>query len=232
MQSSKTEEQTVLYFFQFKKNRYWAFKQMQLAKGPLSQMADLQFFKLLGCGGGNGFSMWPDFGTYALLTVWKDCHTRSLFEKNHPLFHEYLEKTEKVRRIVLLPIHGHGSWGGSSPFNFVPSVEKNKPVAVITRASIRTSKLLEFWWKVPGVSKRVKGFKGAEFSIGIGELPLVEQATFSIWKSEEEMKYFAYKDEDHRKVIELTRERNWYGEELFARFQVDSDQQLTKLGFK
>ena len=29
------------------------------------------FFKLMGTGGGNGFSLKPDFGTYAFLGVWE-----------------------------------------------------------------------------------------------------------------------------------------------------------------
>ena len=223
MESPTTEKVTVLYLFQFEKNKYWAFKQMRLAIEPLTQLSGLSFFKLLGCGGGNGFSIWPDFGTYALLTVWENDHRRIDFEDKSPLFQEYIEKTKIIRRIVLEPIHSHGTWDSKSPFEYSNSYDKTKPVAVITRASIRRKKLLEFWWKVPGVSKRVKGFKGAEFSIGIGELPIIEQATFSIWKNEEAMKSFAYRDEDHKKVIELTRKRNWYGEEMFARFQLISD---------
>ena len=226
MEPSYNKKETVLYLFEFEENKYWAFKQMRLAVEPLTQLSGLSFFKLLGCGGGNGFSIWPDFGTYALLTVWEDAYSREDFEDKSPLFQEYIEKTKNIRRIVLQPIHGHGTWDNKSPFEYSNSYDKTKPVAVITRASIKTKKLLEFWWKVPGVSKRVKGFKGAEFSIGIGELPLIEQATFSIWKNEETMKSFAYRDENHKKVIELTRKRNWYGEEMFARFQLVSDDNL------
>ncbi|TVQ49823.1 MAG: spheroidene monooxygenase [Saprospirales bacterium] len=226
MESPTIVKETVLYIFQFEENKYWAFKQMRLAFEPLTQLPGLVFFKLLGCGGGNGFSLWPDFGTYALLTVWKNNENRIAFEEKSALFQEYLKKTKNIRRLVLKPIHGHGTWDAKSPFEYSNSYDKTKPVAVITRASIRTKKLFEFWWKVPGVSKRVKGFKGAEFSIGIGELPIIEQATFSIWKNEEAMKSFAYEDEDHKKVIELTRKRNWYGEEMFARFQLISDNHL------
>lgn len=223
MNFSNPSEQTALYFFKFKKNRYWAFKQMRLAIEPLINTSGLSFFKLLGCGGGGGFSIWPDFGTYALLTVWDNNKSREDFENQHSLFQEYLLRTENCRRFILHPIHGHGSWDGQSPFVYSERLENTEAIAVITRASIRRDKLIEFWWKVPGVSKRVKGFKGAEFSVGIGELPLVEQATFSIWKSEEDMKQFAYSDKDHKRVVELTRKRKWYGEEMFARFQLVSD---------
>jgi hypothetical protein len=34
------------------------------------------------------------------------------------------------------------------------------------------------------------------------------------------MQQYAYRDVRHREVIQLTRREGWYGEELFARFQV------------
>jgi hypothetical protein len=34
------------------------------------------------------------------------------------------------------------------------------------------------------------------------------------------MKAFAYKMQEHRNVIQKTRTRNWYSEEMFTRFRV------------
>jgi heme-degrading monooxygenase HmoA len=46
------------------------------------------------------------------------------------------------------------------------------------------------------------------------------QATFSLWDSGKAMQDFAYKSKYHKEVVQLTRDRNWYKEEMFARFQV------------
>jgi hypothetical protein len=62
---------------------------------------------------------------------------------------------------------------------------------------------------------RTKGFVS---SIGIGEAPFFMQATFSIWESVDDVVAFAYKDAEHAEVVKLTRDENWYSEELFARF--------------
>lgn len=193
---------------------------MRLGIKPLSEERGITFFKLLGCGGGNGFSIIPDFSTYALLCVWKNGNSRNTFEESNPLFQAYTNKISEGLRHDLHPVHGHGTWGGKEPFFYQTALDMETPWAVITRASIRTSRLIEFWRKVPRVSKIANGFPGSEFSIGIGELPLVEQATFSIWKDPEKIKFFAYKDAAHAEVVKLTRERNWYSEELFVRFQV------------
>ena len=45
---------------------------MYLAFELLSKVPGLNFFKLLGTGAGAGFSLYPDFGTYSILCVWKD----------------------------------------------------------------------------------------------------------------------------------------------------------------
>ena len=61
---------TTITFFKFRNNKPWAFAQMGLVPPKLKQKKGLRFFKLMGTGGGNGFSLWPDFSTYALLGVW------------------------------------------------------------------------------------------------------------------------------------------------------------------
>jgi len=53
--------------------------------------------------------------------------------------------------------------------------------------------------------KKAKGFLG---SVGIGEIPWIKQATFSIWSSKSAMKSFAYHMQEHATVIAKTRKEN------------------------
>ena len=62
---------TTISFFKYRTNKFWAFKQMYLAFELLSKVPGLNFFKLLGTGAGAGFSLYPDFSTYAILCVWE-----------------------------------------------------------------------------------------------------------------------------------------------------------------
>jgi len=216
-----------LYFFHFRKNKYWAFKQMRLALKPLKESPELDFFKLMGCGGGNGFSMVPDFSTYALLCVWKKGFSPEDFEKDNDLYHSYFQRSSGIRRFDLHPVVGKGSWGGGVPFEMQPVLKGDYPWAVLTRASIKWWKVPGFWASVPGVSDSASGFPGSTFSIGIGEWPLIEQATFSVWKNPDSINQFAYQSRHHKNVIKKTRQRNWYSEELFVRFQVLNDEWLS-----
>ena len=56
--------------------------------------------------------------------------------------------------------------------------------------------------------------------MGIGEVPLLRQATLSIWESTEDMQAYAYGQPDHISAMKAAREGNWFGEELFIRFRV------------
>jgi spheroidene monooxygenase len=60
------------------------------------------------------------------------------------------------------------------------------------------------------------------FKIGIGEVPLLHQVTFSIWPSEAAMAAFA-RTGPHAEAIKAVREEGWFREELYARFAVQSD---------
>jgi hypothetical protein len=59
---------------------------------------------------------------------------------------------------------------------------------------------------------------GLIYTKGIGEVPIRQMATFSLWKNMDALKAFAYQSKGHRSAIEKTRQRNWFKEELFVRF--------------
>ena len=91
---------------------------------------------------------------------------------------------------------------------------------MITRARVRFNKLINFLLSTSLASKSIISYNGAEFYKGIGELPIIEQATISIWKSEQIMRDFAYSDTNHLKIINKARKDKWYSEELFVRSNI------------
>ena len=93
-------------------------------------------------------------------------------------------------------------------------------IAVLTRATIRLSKLRSFWKNVDGVARDMAGADGFITSLGIGETPFIKQATFSIWESKAHMKQFAYQAREHAEVIRKTRKGDWYSEDMFVRFKI------------
>ena len=199
-------------------NKWWAFTQMQLGHNELKKVAGLTFYKLLGSGAKNGFSAVPNFGTYVLFCIWESESCAETFFKQHPFFKAYKKRSIEQFTVYLNSAEAHGLWDGVQPFHKNANLDPDKPVIVLTRASIRLRKLWSFWSKVGSVSQSLEGYDGLVLSIGVGEWPLIQQATISIWKTQKEMLDYAYKNPKHREVVMLTRKLNWYKEEMFARF--------------
>ncbi|MEM9990201.1 MAG: hypothetical protein AAF738_00490 [Bacteroidota bacterium] len=207
-------------FFRYKgwRNKWWAFQQMGLAGNSIREVTGLQFFKLLGSGAGRGFSIFPNWSTYGVLAVWDNEQAAQNYFKTHPSYKDFQAHSEEQWTLFLRTAQVHGVWEGNCPFEITTPYDKKQLVGVLTRATIYPKYLFQFWRFVPSVSASVHDKKGLLFSIGIGELPLIQQATFSLWESSERMMEYAYKSTFHKEVVQKTRELGWYKEEMFARF--------------
>ena len=212
---------TTISFFKYKKNKYWAFTQMRLAYDVIKNSPGVLFFKLLGTGAGDGFSLFPDFSTYSILCVWKQESDALNFINNSDHSKVISQKAFSRQDFFLKTIKCHGKWDGVTPFvaNDRSLNEKNK-IGIITRAKINKAKLFEFWNSVPKASQAIKNAKGVEWCKGIGEWPFIQQATFSVWDNLESVKNFAYNKGAHSEIVKKTKKRNWYSEDLFARFEI------------
>jgi hypothetical protein len=199
-------------------NKLWALSQMQLGHANFKKIEGLVFYKLLGSGAENGFSSKPNFGTYALLCIWESEINATIFFENNSFFKKYRSKSSESFTVFAHATEAHGKWDGKQPFISTATLVIDKPIMVLTRANIRLSKLISFWRKGGNVSKSLEEYDGVALSIGVGEWPLIQQATLSIWKTQAEMIDYAYKNKKHLEVVRLTRKLNWYKEELFARF--------------
>lgn len=217
----KNDQVVTVSFFRYEgwRSCWWAFQEMGRAPGQLKQITGLNFVKMLGSGGGNGFSLRPNFRVYGLLAVWEEESAARQFFQAHSKFREFQKRSEEYWTVFLHTVMAHGVWEGQSPFPITRDFQEEQPVAVLTRATIHPRHLLRFWRFVPRVSRSVENREGLLFSVGVGELPLVQQATFSLWRNSRLMKAYAYQSAFHKEVVRRTRQLGWYKEELFARFQ-------------
>ncbi len=212
---------TTITFFRFDKlkAKAWAFKQMGIAHRDLSGIRGQSFYKLMGSGRW-GFNPFPDWSVYALLQVWKTEADAWLFQYDSSFMQNYFLKASEIWSLFLKNMSSKGEWSGINPFRKSASLEeKNPKIVVITRATIKWNKLIPFWSYTPKVQKRLNEMPGLVYTKGIGEVPVRQMATFSLWENEDAMKNFAYDDKSHQGAIDLTRHLDWYDEELFARFQ-------------
>jgi len=208
-----------LFRFSGAANRWWALGMMGKSTSLFRDIPGMSFFKMLGSGGGSGFAIYPNFGVYACLAVWENEAAATTAMEQHPDWQELSRHANREWTLYLHTLQAHGKWDGANPFPTVavPGYE-GQLMGVLTRATIRPSRLLRFWRSVPNSSQMILRHPGHLFSIGIGELPLIQQATFSLWSDLESVRRYAYQEGPHKKVVQQTRRYDWYSEELFARF--------------
>lgn len=133
--------------------------------------------------------------------------------------------------LTLEPIASRGTWSGSTPFTPAKREKSDdgRPVAVITRARLRTARALAFWRAIDPVARSLRDAEGLHCAFGVGEAPVGFQGTVSVWRSAADIVRFAYRRPEHAAVVERTAAQGWYAEELFARFRVlgiDGDREV------
>ena len=212
----------------------FAFAAMALHRLPLWMNKNISFYKLMGCGKNGTFDTMPDLQQWAVLTVQSSTlkvqgyenFNKGLDDFHQQLFGIFISKWLSFFKceaytILMEPIESHGLWDEKKVFGDLPAkTDYTGIIAVLTRATIRINKLKYFWQNVAPVAQRMNTAKGFLFSAGVGEIPWIKQATFSIWQNKEDMKAFAYGMKEHAEVIKKTRKQDWYSEEMFTRFKI------------
>lgn len=175
----------------------------------------ISFYKLLGTGSGETFTPKD-----ANLERWGLLVVSDLNLQNSKVVNGWRKIALSEKYFELSPISSHGKWTKRTPFQIRSLQKETSEIAVITRARIKFKLSRIFWRSVPPVVKGLRSAPGIKYAIGIGEAPIGLQGTFSIWENNKAVQDFAYRGEEHSRVITKTRELQWYSEELFARFEV------------
>jgi hypothetical protein len=209
----------------------FALLSMALFRLPLWLNKNVSFWRLMGSGRNGSFDIRPDLRQWAILMVSaqpggfpvEDANRNDRHTPTPSIFINNWIKIFKGKTIAYLlePIEGHGLWESKNVFGELQrNTDYNGKIAVLTRATIRIGQLYKFWKNVPAVASHVKNVKGLITSYGIGEIPFIKQATFSVWESKEAMKIFAYNLPQHKTVISKTHLEKWYKEQMFVRFRI------------
>jgi len=192
---------------------------MGLARPALPRVDGIGFWKLCGSGTGEGFTPLPNTGIYSILATWPDADTARDRTARAGVFRRYRRRACESWTVFLTPVSARGAWSGRTPFVPCPDTGTGL-LAALTRATLRPSAALRFWRRVPDISDMIGDDPNVIFKIGIGEVPLLHQVTFSIWPDADSMAAFARRDGPHARAIRAVRAGDWFREELYARFRV------------
>tara|TARA_R110002020_G_scaffold369094_7_gene580886 strand:- start:3339 stop:4115 length:777 start_codon:yes stop_codon:yes gene_type:complete len=209
-----------LFEFSSLRQRLWAFAQMGLAKPALRRMADLSFLKLMGTGSGAGFSTRPNFGVYTLLAEWPSLEIARERIASAPALDGYRRHADRMATLYLEPVTTRGQWDGHVFEVAEDAPGQRMPVVAMTRASIRPSKLMRFWPRVPAISDTAEAEPERHFMIGTGEIPWLHQVTLSAWTSIAAMEAFSRRSATHGEAVRVAYKDDWFSEYCFTRFNL------------
>ena len=211
-----------LFRFPTLAGRLWVFTQMALARLDIRRTPDLMQWKLCGSGTGEGFTPVPNTEVWAILATWPSEEIARERIATAPVWARWRKRAAEDWTVFLAATSVRGQWAGTQPFHAVAEPGEG-PLAALTRATVKPKVALKFWGQEPEISKAIGTDPNVAFKIGIGELPWLQQVTFSIWPDTRSMAEFARADGPHARAVRAVREGDWFREELYARFRILGD---------
>jgi hypothetical protein len=193
----------------------------------IPRIEGLQFGKHLGSGYEGGFSLRPSVDRQGLFLVFETEQAAQSFVDTSEFLAKYRRHCAEFFTVYLRPYAVKGSWSG---FGFAPTqVEpsKDQPMATLTRASIRFSKARSFWRNAKPAHDAMVNAPGCLLAAGVGEAPLLRQATFTMWQNVAAMHAYA-RTGAHMAAIKTSYGNQYFSESMFVRFIAQDPQGVYK----
>jgi spheroidene monooxygenase len=199
----------------------FAISRLMFGRWLLARVPGLRFGQVMGSGQGGGFGLRPSATHQGLFLVFDDDASADAFVDRSPLVAGYRARARELFTVKLRAFASRGAWGGRAPFvvdeRLAAEVDAGAPIAALTRATIRPARMLRFWRRAAPAQASATAAAGCLLAAGLGEAPLLRQATFTIWSSVDAMDRYA-RHGAHQAAIDAAYGEDFFSEYLFTRF--------------
>lgn len=194
----------------------WALVRLARGGPALAGTPGMRFARVLGSGQGGGFRLRPGLDHQGVFAMFDSVRHAEGFVASSPWVAAYRERAVEFLSAVLLVAQSRGSWAGQA-MQPVAALRAGQPVAALTRASIRPRKAAHFWRHAAPSQAALAEATGCRLAAGLGEAPLLRQATFSVWDSVEAMQAYA-REGAHAQAVATVARAGCFAESMFVRF--------------
>jgi hypothetical protein len=194
----------------------WAWSRLVMQRWPLRAVAGLKFSKVLGSGFEGGFGLRPSRTRQGLFLGFESEAAARGFMAASPVLASYRAHARELCVVLLRVCSCRGSWSGAS-LEVTAELPISGRVVSLTRASIRPSRARQFWRMQPASEVSLHAASGVLMATGVGEAPLLRQATFTLWQSVAAMNAYA-RSGAHQEAIQAAYGGGYFSESMFARF--------------
>ena len=200
-------------------SRLWGWSRFVLGPSVVGHTTAPRLVKILGSGFDGGFGLRPSGTRQGLLCVFDgEDAARSFIHAS--VVDGYRRRADEFLLALLQPFSVRGTWSGKTLEHAPPRPDDAAaPVAAITRASIRPSRALAFWRQAPAAQAGLADAAGCRLAVGLGEAPLLRQATFSVWDNQAAMDTYA-RQGPHLAAIRDAQRLKYFSESMFVRFRI------------
>jgi hypothetical protein len=187
------------------RSRGWGWLRFVTGRLAVRGAPGLRFVKVLGSGRGGGFGTTPSATIQGLFCVFDDAASADAFVSPTGPFQAWRTRARECFTVKLRAYSVRGSWAGM------------RPIAALTRASIRPTRARRFWRMEPQAELELEAAHGCLLATGVGEAPYLRQATFTLWDSVASMDAYA-RTGAHLAAIRASAQGAFFSESMFVRF--------------
>jgi len=206
--------------------RLWGYNRFIVGRSAARRLPGLQFVKVLGSGHDGGFGLRPSASRQGLFCLFEHAEQAHAFLERSSLVADYRAHAREFLSVLLRAYSSRGSWSGRR-LEISASAPEHGPIAGLTRASIKPHLARAFWRRAPPAERSLEAAPGCLLAAGLGEAPLLRQATFTIWESAAAMDGYA-RSGAHLDAIRASHDGGYFSESMFTRFVPEALQGVWK----